>query len=91
MSRESASEAPLPMNHAEVADRYFLEMRCRVLDLAAALDRLDRAEGRADDDPRFAQLRNAIAELSTAELGRAERVQLAFSREYDPDWRGARG
>lgn len=91
MSPESASEAPLPMSHSEVTDRYFLEMRCRVLDLAAALDRLDRAQGAANGDPRLARLREAITILSSDELGRAERVQLAFSREYDPGWRSTNG
>ena len=78
------------MTRNEAADRYFLEMRCRALDLAAALDRLDRAapgEGAdATQDPRLSQLREAIAILAEEGPGRAERIQLAFSREYDAEW-----
>lgn len=76
---------------AETLEREFLEIRARILELAARFDRLDRSEGSVAGDPRLAQLRESIAELQTAQPGRAERVQLIFSRKYDKDWRKTLG
>lgn len=73
---------------ADVLNRDFLEIRSRVLDLAAALDRLDDAPF-ADHEPpdgRLAQLRQAIEALLEPGPGRAETVQRVFSLEYDPQW-----
>ena len=74
---------------ADVLNRDFLETRSRVLDLAAALDRLDRAPRASTETPdsRIAQLRRALEALLEPEPGRAETVQRIFSLEYDPDWR----
>lgn len=71
----------------ETLDRHFLEMRAKLIDVAAGLDRIDRAGGAADD-PRLAQLRQAIDALKQDADGRAEKLQLLFSLPYDPDWRG---
>ncbi len=80
---------PNRRSKAEVLNRDFLETRSRVLDLAAALDRLDRAPraGTESPDSRLAQLRQAIEALLEPEHGRAETVQRIFSLEYDSDWR----
>jgi hypothetical protein len=75
---------PLPAR--EALDRYFLEIRSKLLDLAAALDRIDRGGG-LPADPRLEQVRQALAVLQGAEAGRAERVQQLFSLPYDPAWR----
>jgi hypothetical protein len=83
-----------PRDVAEVLNRDFLESRSKILDLAAALDRLDRAPGRSSDHPpdrRLAQLRQAIEALLEPGPGRAETVQHLFSLEYDPDWREKHG
>ena len=79
----------VPMTSPQVLNRYFLEMRCKVLEVAASLDRTDRAGGAAGDgsDPRLVQLRRAIRVLLEDRPGRAERVQMIFSRDYDPEWR----
>ena len=71
----------------EIFGAEFLTLRAKVLEVAAGLDRLDRAVGSIEDDPRFAQLQAAIGVLAETDPGRAERVQMAFSREYDPAWR----
>ena len=73
---------------AEVLNRDFLESRGRILEIAAALDRLDRAPGRAGDPPdrRLAQLRQAIEALMEPGPGRAETIQRLFSLDYDPSW-----
>jgi hypothetical protein len=77
-----------PLTREQLANRHFLEMRCRVLDLAAALDRLDRAEGASlAGDARFMKLRRGIETLLQDVPDRADRVQQIFSRTYDPAWR----
>ena len=70
-------------------DRDFLETRGRILEVAAALDRIDRAPSRHGEPPdrRLAQLRQAIEALLEPGPGRAETVQHLFSLEYDPNWR----
>ena len=73
----------------ETLDRDFLDMRHGLLDIAAALDRIDR--GRDADavrsDSRMRQMAEAIGILRESQPGRAERVQMIFSRSYDPNWR----
>jgi hypothetical protein len=78
---------------ADVLNRDFLETRSRVLDLAAALDRLDRAPRSGPDSPdsRVSQLRQAIEALLEPGPGRAETVQRIFSLDYDPGWRARFG
>lgn len=71
---------------AEVLNREFLEMRARILELAAALDRLDRAAGSAAADVRFVRLRKGLAALVDAGADRAEQVQMIFSLPYEAGW-----
>jgi hypothetical protein len=74
---------PLP---AEAAlERYFLEARSKLLDLAAILDRIDRG-GRAPADPRLERVRQALEVLAGKGPGRAEQVQRIFSLEYEAGW-----
>lgn len=54
-----------------------MDARARLIDLAAFLDRVDRAEGPADF--RIDALRSALKELGSTGPGRAERVLLALS------------
>ena len=75
------------MNAQQILDRQFLETRARILQIAADLDRLDRAEGAVAGDPRLAQLREGVEALLGDSAGRAERVQLIFSRHYDSEWK----
>ena len=56
----------LPLTAPEVLNREFLEIRCKILELAAAFDRLNRADGSVIEDPRLARLREAV---SAAEAG----------------------
>jgi hypothetical protein len=70
----------------EVLTKEFLEIRTRILDLAAMLDRLDRATGDVAHDRRMAMIRQGLAALESAEPGRAERVQLIFSLPYEEQW-----
>jgi hypothetical protein len=63
-----------PLTKQAVADLYFLEHRAKVLDLAAFLDRFDRAMGPGDDDYRVHALKAAVALLLDGKPERARRV-----------------
>ena len=78
---------PNPMTAKQVLDREFLEIRCKILEIAAALDRLERAEGALDGDPRVVLLRESLQVLLAENGDRAEQVQMVFSRRYEPNWR----
>ncbi|MFO0845099.1 MAG: hypothetical protein U0797_22380 [Gemmataceae bacterium] len=76
-----------PMNAKGALEAYFFEARCKVLDLAAILDRIGRGEGgNGLTDPRLAKLREALDVLRDESPARAERVQQVFSLGYDPEW-----
>ncbi len=70
----------------EVLNREFLEVRCKLLELAAAMDRLDRATGSVGDDPRLTKIREALEVIGDERGDRAEQIQLIFSRPYHDGW-----
>jgi len=72
----------------EVLDRDFLEIRAKLLEIAASLDRITRAPGRPCDppDPRLAQIHQAIDALRRPDPDRAETIQLIFSLPYEESW-----
>jgi hypothetical protein len=80
-----------PMPASDVLNREFLEIRAKILQIAASFDRLDRGEGSVDDDPRMTLIREALDILQSESSDRAEQVQLLFSREYDSNWRKSLG
>ena len=65
------------MTRREVLDLYFMDARCKLIDLAAFLDRVDRADG--DPDFRLEAFRNALVVLSQGEAQRAKNVLLSLS------------
>ena len=77
---------PLPAPKA--LDSFFLEARCRILDLAGILDRINRGKDASSTmaDPRLDKIRKALDVLLDPSGGRAERVQQLFSLDYDPTW-----
>jgi hypothetical protein len=75
------------LSAASVLDREFLQIRCRLIELAAALDRIDRAQGSVAADPRIAQIRRSLEIIGSSMAGRAEKVQLEFSLPYEESWR----
>ncbi len=79
---------PTTQTAAQVLDRHFLEIRCGLLDLAAALDRVERSDGFAEatSDHRMQQIREALGILASSGTDRAERLQLHFSDEYTAGW-----
>jgi len=79
---------PTIQTAGQVLDRHFLEIRCGLLDLAAALDRIERSDAfdSVRRDARLAQIREAIGILSGDGNDRAERLQMLFSDEYVAGW-----
>lgn len=77
----------MPLSAPDLLNREFLEIRARLLEVAAALDRLERADGDVSDDPRLTRIRQAIARLDSNQSDRAEHLQLLFSLAYEPGWR----
>jgi hypothetical protein len=75
-----------PITASKALDTFFLEARCKLLDVAAILDRLDRGEGDVSQEPRLKNIRKAIEVLSGPGPGRAEQIQMIFSLPYDPNW-----
>jgi len=65
------------MTRQQVLDLYFMENRAKLIDLAAFLDRVDRAPGEADF--RLGALREAMKHLSEGKPGRAKSVLLCLS------------
>jgi hypothetical protein len=77
---------PIPLDAPEVLNREFLPIRAKILEIAAALDRLERAEGSAAGDHRLSQIERSLAALQDTGPDRAERVQMIFSLPFDDDW-----
>lgn len=73
----------------EILDREFLPIRAKILEIAASLDRIQRAPGDVAEDPRLQQLHTAISKLLAEDPDRAEQIQLLFSRPYQQQWRDA--
>ncbi|MFM1769078.1 MAG: hypothetical protein RJA22_1607 [Verrucomicrobiota bacterium] len=65
------------MTRQQVLDLYFMENRAKLIDIAAFLDRVDRAEGAADF--RLDAFRQALRELGGAGPDRARQVLLSLS------------
>lgn len=65
------------LNRMGVLDLYFPEARCKLIEIAAFLDRLERADG--EEDFRAPAFREAMKCLAGAGSNRAERVLLALS------------
>jgi hypothetical protein len=65
----------------------FLNVRAKVLEIAAALDRLDRAPGTLADASQMKKIRQAIRILIEAESDtRAEQIQQLMSLPYSKAW-----
>ncbi len=73
----------------------FLEVRAKLLEVAATLDRIDRSSRDEPLDSPAKQKREllgqAIAIVASADPNRAEQLQQLFSRPYEEDWRKTMG
>lgn len=65
------------MTRQQVLDLYFMDARCKLIELAAFLDRVDRGSGEADF--RMSAFKEAMKHLADGEPKRAETVLLSFS------------
>ena len=81
-------DARVPASRGTIVQMQFLEHRAKVLDLAAFLDRVERAEpatGEPADDFRMQALRAAIDLLRDGQPERARRIlELWSDRSTDP-------
>ncbi len=76
----TAPKHPSPLTRTQVVDLYFLEHRAKLLDLAAFLDRCDRASDDAGcEDFRIKAIRDAIALLDDGAPDRTARVLALMS------------
>ena len=65
------------MTKQQVLDLYFLDARHKLIEIAAFLDRVERATGK--EDFRLNNFRVALAKLDGKKKNRAKNVLLAFS------------
>lgn len=71
----------------EVLDQEYLQVRAKILEVAAFFDRLSEAEASDANQSQLELLEQGCAILNDNEVDKAARVQLLFSREYDAQWR----
>ena len=84
MGQVRLTDMPTAQDYLE---EQFLQMRARVLSLAADLDRIERAEGGAsllESDQRIQKLRRAVKLVLDERTNRAEQVQMLFSDMSPP-------
>lgn len=68
------------LSQQQLIDEYFMEMRAKLLDVAAFLDRLDRSvERNAEDDFRMMAMRQALQMLAEQATDRVSSLQMLFS------------
>ena len=65
------------MTRQQILDLYFMDARHKLIDLAAFMDRVERAEG--DEDFRMKAFCEALNELSKNNREKAKHVLLTFS------------
>ncbi len=65
------------MTKQQVLDLYFLDARHKLIEIAAFLDRIERASGK--DDFRLKSFRDALAKLDGKKKNKAKNILLAFS------------
>jgi len=72
---------PNTQTAAQVLDLYFLEARARLIEIAATLDRIDRAPDRQalQHDPRLDFVARSLTVLQSAGPDRARQIQELYS------------
>jgi hypothetical protein len=79
----SATPSPSPLTAKDLVDEYFIENRTKVLEIAAFLDRLDRADpSYAGRDFRMRAFAEALAGLGH-KAGRVDHIQHVQSDQRD--------
>lgn len=72
---------------SETMAQEFLQIRAKILEIAAFYDRLDRDELDESAAGALQLLTAGCAVLIDEQPDKAARVQLLFSRQYDAQWR----
>jgi hypothetical protein len=68
------------LSASQIADEYFIENRNRLLEIAAFLDRLDRADpARSERDFRLQAFTDALAILASRAPGYLRQIQMLLS------------
>lgn len=76
----SSQPHPSPLSPTQLVDEYFIESRNRIIEVAAFLDRLDRADPAvAREDYRVQALCDAIGILGGRSATRVQDIQLLLS------------
>ncbi len=72
-----------------VLSREQFKIRAKLIEIAAILDRIDRANGEVDDDPRMMEIRKSLEVLSgsNGDSNRAAKIQMIYSRTFDAEWK----
>jgi hypothetical protein len=81
-------------NAEQIVEQEFLQVRAKILEIAAFLDRLEPKSASSlsrTNEERLKRLRTACELLLDSESDKAARVQLLFSRKFDEQWRKALG
>ncbi len=82
----SPTHSNCPASRSAIVDLYFMEHRAKLIDIAAFLDRLDRANDASatEDDFRIQAFRQALEILSESQSQRAKRI-LDFLSDHSTD------
>jgi hypothetical protein len=68
-----------PMTAEKILDDQFLDVRARLIDIAAVLDRLRRAQGSVAGDARLEMICQSLRILASDTPDKTEQIQLLFS------------
>ncbi len=76
---------------SDVLDREFLPLRGKLIEVAAALDRIHRSGG-GERDARMELIAKSLKQLTEVHKtpDRAEQIQMVLSLPYEADWRRER-
>ncbi len=77
----------MPRSAREVLEQEYLQIRAKILEIAAFMDRLTESEASGIQHEQLRLLDDGCKILVDAEEDKAARVQMLFSREYEPNWR----
>lgn len=79
---------PYPQPAEDILDQTFLDIRAKILEIAAAFDRIERADvsNSIETQAQWQQLQAAARILVEGTSNRAEQVQLHFSDPYEAQW-----
>lgn len=81
----------MPQTSEQVLQSEYLLARAKILELAATLDRIERAGGNLSSHPQMQLLQRGFHILIGDQNERAQQVQMLFSREYSSQWRQTMG